>query len=300
MDFVRAQASYRAGCYPENMRKAVWGVSLSLVLAAAAPAQAFAAEPEDISAVLLNQALELYGVDGVDDALVAELEASLVDAFEADVLATEVVETAESVLDAGESDATLVGALEANQGEQEQAWEEEADVLRSAFSTVAQLFDECRSTDGECQLEYSSRFRASWVNLETDRLVQLEQQVESLTGEAKTRAEERLAARVEKLDAVVSGTSPNSTRGNSSNAPGQAKKSSSDSTEDDAAEPSPVAPAEPSNPEPEAPAESPAPESPGNSGSAPGQESKSDSSPGKSESKGNSSNAGKGDGKSGE
>jgi len=211
-----------------------------------------------------------------------------------------VVETAESVLDAGESDATLVGALEANQGEQEQAWEEEADVLRSAFSTVAQLFDECRSTDGECQLEYSSRFRASWVNLETDRLVQLEQQVESLTGEAKTRAEERLAARVEKLDAVVSGTSPNSTRGNSSNAPGQAKKSSSDSTEDDAAEPSPVAPAEPSNPEPEAPAESPAPESPGNSGSAPGQESKSDSSPGKSESKGNSSNAGKGNGKSGE
>jgi len=300
MAFGRAQASYRAGCYPETMRKTVWGVLLSLVLGAAAPAQAFAAEPEDISAVLLNQALELYGVDGVDDALGAELEASLVDAFEADVLAAEVVETAESVLDAGESDATLVGALEANQEQQEQAWEEEADVLRSAFSTVAELFDACRSTDGECQLEYFSQFRASWVDLETDRLVQLEQQIDSLTGEAKTRAEERLAARVEKLDAVVSGTSPNSTRGNSSNAPGQTKKSSSDSTEDDAAESSPATLAEPSSPEPEAPAESPAPESPGNSGSAPGQDSKSDSSPGKSESKGNSSNAGKGNGKSGE
>ena len=278
----------------------MWGVSLSLVLGITAPAQAFAAEPEDISAVLLDQALELYGVDGVDEALGAELEAALVDAFEADVLATEVVSTAESVLDAGESDATLTVALEANQAGQDEAWEEEADVLRSAFSTVAQLFDECRSTDGECQLEYSSRFRASWVDLETDRLVQLEQQIDSLTGEARTRAEERLAARVEKLDAVVSGTSPNSTRGKSSNAPGQTKKSGSDSTEGDAADPSPAVPAEPSSPEPETPAESPAPESPGNSGSAPGQESKSASSPGKSESKGNSSNAGKGNGKSGE
>ena len=266
------------------MRKNALGVSLSLVLAAAAPAQAFAAEPEDISAVLLNQALELYGVDGVDDALGAELGAALVDALDADILATEVVSTAESVLDGGESDVTLAGALEANQAEQDQAWEEEADVLRSAFSSVAQLFDECRSTGGECQLEYASQFRASWVDLETDRLVQLGQQLDSLTGEAKTRAEERLAARVEKLDAVVSGASPNSTQGNSSNAPGRAEKGSAGSPEDVAPEPIPAAPAT----------------SPGNSGSAPGQESKPDSPPGKSESNGNSSNAGKGNGKSGE
>jgi hypothetical protein len=265
------------------MKKVVWGMALSLVLGVAGPAQAFAAEPEDISAALLNHALEIFGVDGVDDAFGAELVVALSDALEADVLSTEVVSAAESVLDAGESDSTLVGALEANQEKQDQTWEEEADVLYSAFSTVEELFDECRSAGGACRLEYSSQFRASWVELETDRLVQLKRQVDSLTGEAKTRAEERLAARVEKLDAVVLGNGPDSTSGNSSTAPGQAKKNDSDLIEDDAPELGTAAP-----------------DSPGNSGLAPGQESESDSSPGKSGSTGNPSNSGKGNGKSGE
>lgn len=282
------------------MRKFGAGISLAVLVGSFGAIPAFAAETDEISAVLLEEAMSLYGAEVETGDLTAELEGALALAIDGGVLDGDILASTSELIDTGGETDSIADDLLANQQEQEAVWEEEAEVVRAAFATVAQLFDECRDEVGSCELEYSNQFRAAWVDSETTRLVQLEAQVNTLTGEAKARAEERLAARVEKLEAVVAGESPNTTRGNSSVAPGQVKKNSETSAKSDQ---SSTPSDSPSEPEPAAPAEpTPAPEesSPGNSGSAPGQESKSESSPGKSESKGNSSNAGKGNGKSGE
>lgn len=282
------------------MKKFGVSASLAVLIASIGAIPAFAAETDEISSVLLEEALSLYGAEVGDGDLTAELEGDLALAVDGGVLDEDIVASTSELIDAGGETDSIADDLLANQQEQEAVWEEEAEVMRAAFANVAQLFDECRVEAGSCELEYSNQFRAAWVDSETARLVQLEAQVDTLTGEAKVRAEERLAARVEKLEAVVAGESPNTTRGNSSAAPGQVRKNSETSAKDDQSSSSIDSPSEP---EPAAPAEpTPAPKdsSPGNSGSAPGQESKGESSPGKSESKGNTSNAGKGNGKSGE
>lgn len=269
--------------YCGDMRKLGAAISLAALVGSFGAIPAFAAETDEISATLLDEALSLYGAEVGEGSLAAELEASLVVAVDSGVVDEEIVASTSELIDAGAETSRLADDLLANQQEQESEWEDESDVVRSAFATVAQLFDECRDEVGACQLDYSNQFRAAWVTSETERLIELEAQVDSLTGEAKVRAEERLAARVEKLDAVVAGTSPNTNRGNSESAPGQVKKSSQSSQSSDQSSQSNDAPAESDSPAPAEPA--PAQETP---------------SPGKSESKGNSSNPGKGNGKRGE
>lgn len=283
------------------MRKTILGVTISVLGALLVPAPAFAADTEEIAAALVDEALALYGVETDDDTLVADLEASLELAVEQSVIDEELLVLTEELIDSGESTSVISDALVDNQAEQDELWVAQGDVITNAFTNVAQLFDQCRDSQEPCELDYALEFRASWAESETARLAELEAQLDSLSGQAKVAAEERLAARLEKLEAVVAGETPSSSNAKNDKGEEQSEQKpngNSGNSNSSNGNSGSKAPASSDSGETASPTDDGADDSPGNSGSRPGKSSDSTDSPGNSDGKGNSGGSSKGNGKS--
>lgn len=180
---------------------------------------AFAAEIEEISALLTAEALSGSSDVLASPELLAQLEDSVEVALESGVIEPEVITAAESVIDQTGDEIDLPALLEENRVAQETLWEEERDVVIEAFASVEEEFVSCRGAAAGCSDDFSERFRSTWIVKEQERIAALSEDIEALEGAERDAAVERLTSRIERFDAL-SAQAPGETRGRSGSTPG--------------------------------------------------------------------------------
>lgn len=182
------------------MRKLAAPVSIVSLALTALAVPAIAAESDEISAVLTEEVLSQMGVESISDELLASLEDSVETAVVGGVIEEDIVSAASAVIDEGDDGTDLATAVEANQEVQDELWEEDGEVLAEAFDDFSNEFNACRGAADACSDDFAERFRARWVDKENERISTLTEEIEQLDGAQREAAEQRLAARIERLE----------------------------------------------------------------------------------------------------
>ncbi|MFM2023833.1 MAG: hypothetical protein RIR89_1225 [Actinomycetota bacterium] len=107
------------------------------------PAMAQAAEPEDVSQFLIEQASEFLNTELSTSTISEELESLIVEAIEVEVIEEEILVAAEEIIDSGDP-IDLTELLDTNAEEQEELIEEAAPFWVEAMNQVKADFQACR------------------------------------------------------------------------------------------------------------------------------------------------------------
>lgn len=171
------------------------GASTAIVLSLTT-STAFAATDEEVVDVLIYNTADQLDVQIDDTTLLDEIASDLEYAISEDVVNPEILAVISDAIEA-EEEAALTELVDENLGEQLGSWLDRDPTLLSAFDLVKYEFHQCRSeTDGpanQCARGLGDRLQLAAVEIDNQKLQELNASLETLSGEDLAAAEEQIA-----------------------------------------------------------------------------------------------------------